>query len=248
MGDEAPAGAAACAARRTRSRPWPALRARGREGGWGGGWGAPAAGDQGARTGRRGVCDPRPALPRPDPGEPPGPGGHALPDLRRTAGLLPPVGQPRRPHRAARLRRGHAVTRSALRPGVHRTATGRALAGRGRGPAAPAASTCPARTWTRFGVTEARPGRTVGGAAGPGADRVRGRRGPRALLDEGAPLVGTLRGAARAAVAGYVAGGRAALAAITAADYDVLRGDPPAARAAGSAAEMLRAYADRTVT
>src|SRR5262249_13214140 len=36
------------------------------------------------------------------------------------------------------------------------------------------------------------------------------------LLDEGAPIVGTLRGFARAAVAGYVAGGRAALAAIRA--------------------------------
>src|ERR1700744_1365259 len=47
-----------------------------------------------------------------------------------------------------------------------------------------------------------------------------------ALLDEGAPLVGTLRGAARLAVAGYLAGGRAALAAITAADYDVLAVTP----------------------
>ena len=42
------------------------------------------------------------------------------------------------------------------------------------------------------------------------------------LLDAGAPLVGTLRGTARLAVGGYVAGGRAALAAITAARYDVL--------------------------
>lgn len=42
------------------------------------------------------------------------------------------------------------------------------------------------------------------------------------MIDAGAPLIGTLRGAARAAVAGYVAGGRAALAAIAAADYDVL--------------------------
>jgi len=47
-----------------------------------------------------------------------------------------------------------------------------------------------------------------------------------ALLDEGAPLVGTLRGAARLAVAGYLAGGRAALAAITAAGYDVLAVTP----------------------
>jgi squalene synthase HpnC len=47
-----------------------------------------------------------------------------------------------------------------------------------------------------------------------------------ALLDEGAPLVGTLRGAARLAVAGYLAGGRAALTAIRAADYDVLAVTP----------------------
>ncbi len=38
----------------------------------------------------------------------------------------------------------------------------------------------------------------------------------RQLLDEGAPLVGNLHGSARVAVAGYVAGGRAALAAISA--------------------------------
>jgi squalene synthase HpnC len=47
-----------------------------------------------------------------------------------------------------------------------------------------------------------------------------------ALLDEGAPLVGTLRGAARLAVAGYVAGGRAALDAIEACGNDVLRVTP----------------------
>jgi squalene synthase HpnC len=64
----------------------------------------------------------------------------------------------------------------------------------------------------------------------------------RALLDKGAPLVGTLRGAARMAVAGYVAGGRAALAAIAAADHDVLRATHRPARHR-LAAEMLRAYA-----
>ena len=42
------------------------------------------------------------------------------------------------------------------------------------------------------------------------------------LLDSGAPLVGTLRGTARLAVAGYVAGGRAALASIAGVGYDVL--------------------------
>ena len=62
------------------------------------------------------------------------------------------------------------------------------------------------------------------------------------LLDAGAPLIGTLRGAARLAVAGYVAGGRAALAAITAADYDVLRQTPRPGRRR-LAGELLLAYA-----
>jgi squalene synthase HpnC len=47
-----------------------------------------------------------------------------------------------------------------------------------------------------------------------------------ALLDEGAPLVGTLRGFARLAVAGYLAGGRAALVAITRSGHDVLAVTP----------------------
>ena len=61
------------------------------------------------------------------------------------------------------------------------------------------------------------------------------------LLDEGAPIVGTLRGFARAAVAGYVAGGRAALAAITASGCDVLAATPRP-RKPRVAAELLRAY------
>jgi len=64
----------------------------------------------------------------------------------------------------------------------------------------------------------------------------------RALLDKGAPLVGTLRGAARVAVAGYVAGGRAALAAIAAADHDVLRATHRP-RKPRLVTEMLKAYA-----
>jgi squalene synthase HpnC len=47
-----------------------------------------------------------------------------------------------------------------------------------------------------------------------------------ALINSGAPLVSQLRGAARIAVAGYIAGGRAALAAIAAAHYDVLAATP----------------------
>jgi squalene synthase HpnC len=64
----------------------------------------------------------------------------------------------------------------------------------------------------------------------------------RELLDEGAPLVGNLRGAARVAVAGYVAGGRAALAAIAAAGYDVLRATPRPRRSR-IAREALSSYA-----
>jgi squalene synthase HpnC len=67
-------------------------------------------------------------------------------------------------------------------------------------------------------------------------------RRARELLDAGAPIVGTLRGAARAAVAGYVAGGRAALAAIAATGHDVLRATPRPGKPR-VAAELVRAYA-----
>ena len=50
------------------------------------------------------------------------------------------------------------------------------------------------------------------------------------LIDSGAPLVGQLHGAARVAVAGYVAGGRAALVAIARAGYDVLAATPKPAK------------------
>jgi squalene synthase HpnC len=52
----------------------------------------------------------------------------------------------------------------------------------------------------------------------------------RSLLDEGAPLVGTLHGWARLSVAGFLAGGRAAVAAIAAAEYDVLSQTPKPTR------------------
>jgi squalene synthase HpnC len=61
------------------------------------------------------------------------------------------------------------------------------------------------------------------------------------LLDEGARIIGTLHGYPRAAVAGYVAGGRAALAAINASDCDVLSATPRP-RKPRVAAELLRAY------
>jgi squalene synthase HpnC len=53
----------------------------------------------------------------------------------------------------------------------------------------------------------------------------------RKLLDDGATLVGTLRGRARIAVAGYVGGGRAALDTLRRAGYQVLPRGPKARRA-----------------
>jgi squalene synthase HpnC len=61
-----------------------------------------------------------------------------------------------------------------------------------------------------------------------------------ALINAGAPLIGQLRGSARVAVAGYVAGGRAALAAIAAADFDVLAATPRPAKSR-TALELLKA-------
>jgi squalene synthase HpnC len=77
----------------------------------------------------------------------------------------------------------------------------------------------------RFGVTEQDLGEPV---TGPRVRALIAYEAARAsaLLDEGAPLVGTLRGAARLAVAGYVAGGRAALSAVAASGNDVLAVTP----------------------
>ena len=63
----------------------------------------------------------------------------------------------------------------------------------------------------------------------------------RQLLDEGAPLVGTLKNMARLAIAGYVAGGRATLKAIEAGNYDVLRATPRPGKA-DTLAMMARCY------
>jgi squalene synthase HpnC len=99
----------------------------------------------------------------------------------------------------------------------------------------------PAQDMEAFGVTEADlalPSAPPQVRALVGFETTRAR----AVLDAGAPLVGTLRGAARAAVAGYVAGGRAALAAVTAADHDVLAATPHP-RKRRLAAELLLACA-----
>lgn len=60
----------------------------------------------------------------------------------------------------------------------------------------------------------------------------------RDLLADGAPLIGELRGRARLALAGFVAGGRSALDAIERAGFDVLAGPPRATRG-----QRLRALA-----
>ncbi|MDQ0584636.1 squalene synthase HpnC [Streptomyces rishiriensis] len=56
------------------------------------------------------------------------------------------------------------------------------------------------------------------------AERARG------LLNEGAPLVGSVHGRLRLLLAGFVAGGRATIEAIAAAGYDVLPGPPKPGR------------------
>ena len=99
----------------------------------------------------------------------------------------------------------------------------------------------PAEDMARFGCTEADL------AASTAAPQVRALMAfevqrARRLLDDGAPLVGNLHGAARVAVAGYVAGGRAALAAISGAGHDVLRATPRPRRGR-LVREVLRAYA-----
>ncbi|MER5351402.1 squalene synthase HpnC [Kitasatospora sp. NPDC002551] len=83
----------------------------------------------------------------------------------------------------------------------------------------------PAEDLERFGVTEedlAAPG------AGPAVRRLIAFQVDRArtLLDRGAPLVGTVRGRLRLLLAGFTAGGYAALAAVEDAGYDVLAQQP----------------------
>ncbi|NJQ06878.1 squalene synthase HpnC [Streptomyces lonarensis] len=83
----------------------------------------------------------------------------------------------------------------------------------------------PATEMRRFHVTERDLAAPTAGAAlralvASEADRAR------RLLDDGAPLVGSVQGRLRMLLAGFVGGGRAALAAITDARYDVLAGTP----------------------
>jgi phytoene/squalene synthetase len=98
----------------------------------------------------------------------------------------------------------------------------------------------PAEDRERFGVTPEDLGAATAGQPLRRLLAFEVDRG-RALLDEGARLVGKLRGRARLAVAGYVGGGRAAFDAIEAADYDVLAG-PPKASGVRRATATLTTY------
>ncbi|WP_406398234.1 squalene synthase HpnC [Streptomyces sp. NBC_00879] len=88
----------------------------------------------------------------------------------------------------------------------------------------------PAEDMQRFHVTEddlAAPTAGVPVRALIAYEADRARR----LLDEGTPLVGSVHGRLRLLLAGFVAGGRAALTAIAAAGHDVLPGPPKATKA-----------------
>jgi squalene synthase HpnC len=98
----------------------------------------------------------------------------------------------------------------------------------------------PAEDRDAFGVTEADLARP---AASENVRKLLKFEADRAeqLLDEGAPLIGTLKGAARLAIAGYVAGGRAALKAISDTGYDVLTSTPKPGKA-DTIRAMARCY------
>ncbi|MEU7084870.1 squalene synthase HpnC [Streptomyces achromogenes] len=83
----------------------------------------------------------------------------------------------------------------------------------------------PAEDMKRFHVQEADLGQKSAGASVRALVAYEAQRA-RDLLDEGAPLVGSVHGRLKLLLAGFVAGGRAAIEAITAAEYDVLPGPP----------------------
>ncbi|MGA5900886.1 squalene synthase HpnC [Streptomyces venetus] len=83
----------------------------------------------------------------------------------------------------------------------------------------------PAADMKRFHVQEADLATKTAGASVRALIAYEAQRA-RDLLNEGAPLVGSVHGRLKLLLAGFVAGGRAAVRAIAAADYDVLSGPP----------------------
>jgi squalene synthase HpnC len=87
----------------------------------------------------------------------------------------------------------------------------------------------PAEDMKRFGVTETD---LAAPTAGPQVRALVAFEATRTrdLLNEGAPLVGSVHGRLKLLLAGFVGGGRAALKAVADAGFDVLPGPPKAAR------------------
>ncbi|MEU3788237.1 squalene synthase HpnC [Streptomyces fructofermentans] len=83
----------------------------------------------------------------------------------------------------------------------------------------------PAEDMKRFHVQEADLATPTAGASVRALVAYEAERA-RNLLNEGTPLVGSVHGRLRLLLAGFVAGGRAAIKAIAAAEYDVLPGPP----------------------
>ncbi|WP_333773243.1 squalene synthase HpnC [Streptomyces sp. IBSBF 3136] len=83
----------------------------------------------------------------------------------------------------------------------------------------------PAADMKRFHVQEADLSGKTAGASVRALVAYEAQRA-RDLLNEGAPLVGSVHGRLKLLLAGFVAGGRAAIGAIAAAEYDVLPGPP----------------------
>ncbi|MFF4394685.1 squalene synthase HpnC [Streptomyces sp. NPDC001480] len=88
----------------------------------------------------------------------------------------------------------------------------------------------PAEDLKRFHVQQADLATTTAGARLRALVAYEAERA-RDLLNEGAPLVGSVHGRLRLLLAGFVAGGRAAIHAIAAAEHDVLPGPPKPGRA-----------------
>jgi squalene synthase HpnC len=88
----------------------------------------------------------------------------------------------------------------------------------------------PAEDMRRFHVTEADLAADTGSASVRALVAYEAERARR-LLNEGTPLVSSVHGRLRLLLAGFVAGGRAALTAIAAAGHDVLPGPPKPTKA-----------------
>jgi squalene synthase HpnC len=98
----------------------------------------------------------------------------------------------------------------------------------------------PKQDMDAYQVTEEDLAKPTAGQQVRGLVKFEADRAARAL-DEGSHLVGTLKGMARLAIAGYISGGRATLKAIEASGYDVLRSTPRPGKT-DTLAMMARCY------